>query len=115
MNAGQESLLDQMSRQLDEIEAEMRRIGYWSSSPPELLGKVRSYLEAPSFELWLQQVFLPRARDAILSRNLPRDSSVGVMAMRQYDYHSHVEQAQPLVQMLSGFDALIRQYSAASD
>jgi uncharacterized protein YqcC (DUF446 family) len=100
----------EMAATLDEIETEMRRIGYWHSDPPDLLarcvsGEIRSYLDAPSFELWLQCVFLPNARQMLRDDRLPPSSSVGVMAMRQYDYHSHVEEAQTLLQLLNRFDA----------
>src|SRR6478609_11831550 len=87
--------------QLAAIEAELKRIGWWSQNPPDLLGqikagKMRTYLDAPSFELWLQCVFLPNARRAASASELQTTSQVGVMAMRQYDYHSHVPEAQRL-------------------
>lgn len=95
---------------LDAVEAELRRIGWWSADPPPLReqfarGELRSFLDAPSFELWLQCVFLPNARAAVAADALPPSSSVGVMAMRQYDYHSHVPEAQDLLALLSRFDA----------
>ena len=102
---------------LDQVEAEMRRIGYWQNAvPPDWqakvdAGEVGSYLEAPTFELWLQTIFLPHAREASRTGNLPADSSVGVMAMRQYDYHSCVSEAHPLMNLLSEFDELIRQHA----
>ena len=92
--------------QLDLIEAEMRRIGYWSDNPPDVPAST-SFLEAPSFELWLQCVFLPNARERIKTGNLPERSQVGLMAMRQYDYHSSVPEAQTLVQLLHDFDRLV--------
>jgi uncharacterized protein YqcC (DUF446 family) len=100
--------------QLDAIEAEMKRIGYWSDDPPDLLaevesGKIKSYLDAPSFELWLQCTFLPRARAAANENALPTQSQVGQMAMRQYDYHSHVPNAQKLLELLCKFDELVEQ------
>jgi uncharacterized protein YqcC (DUF446 family) len=102
--------------QLDAIEAEMKRIGYWSDDPPDLIaeidsGKIKSYLDAPSFELWLQCVFLPRARAAANENTLPVQSQVSQMAMRQYDYHSHVPEAQQLLELLHAFDALIEKHA----
>lgn len=98
--------------QLDLIEAEMKRIGYWSADPPDLqaeirAGRLRTYLDAPTFELWLQGVFLPNARAAAQAENLPTRSQVGDMAMRQYDYHSYVPEAQHLLRLLFDFDALV--------
>lgn len=90
---------------LDEIETEMRKIGFWSDNPLEL--KVGNYLEAPSFELWLQCVFLPNARNAARTGEYPSGSQVGLMAMREYDYHSCVEEALNLVGLLHDFDKLV--------
>lgn len=95
---------------LDAVEAELRRIGWWADDPPPLRerharGELRSFLDAPSFELWLQCVFLPNARAAVAADALPPSSRVGVMAMRQYDYHSHVPEAQALLSLLARFDA----------
>jgi len=97
---------------LDAIEAEMKRIGYWVSDPPDLLaeidaGRIGSYLDAPSFELWLQAVFFPRAREAVSTGDFPQGSQVGEMARRQYDYQSHVPEAQDLLRLLREFDGLI--------
>ncbi|MGP9802482.1 YqcC family protein [Rheinheimera sp. NSM] len=90
---------------LDEIEAEMKRIGFWKESPPDV--RVGSYLEAPSFELWLQCVFMPNARKAAQAGEYPSSSQVGLMAMREYDYHSCVEEALNLVSLLHDFDKLV--------
>jgi uncharacterized protein YqcC (DUF446 family) len=94
---------------LDEVEAELRRLGWWADPPPPLReryasGELRSFLDAPSFELWLQCIFLPNAREAVANDALPGSSSVGVMAMRQYDYHSEVPEAFPLMRLLQRFD-----------
>lgn len=90
---------------LDEIEAEMKRIGFWSHTP-EMTGDA-SFLEAPSFELWLQCVFLPHAREAAGQGTYPERSQVGLMALRQYDYHSYIPEAQNLLKLLNEFDQLI--------
>lgn len=101
---------------LDGIEAEMKRIGFWDPDPPDLLekvitGEIQSYLDAPSFELWLQQIFLPNARDMIENDAVPETSEVGVMAMRQYDYHEVVPKAQGLMKLLYAFDERIGEYN----
>jgi len=99
-------------QKLDEIEAEMKRIGYWVATPPDWQtqskpNEIRSYLDAPSFELWLQTFFLPHARQAIHTNTVPADSQVGRIAMRQYDYHSVVAEAHRLMQLLNEFDDLV--------
>lgn len=65
----------------------MRRIGYWSENPPDLQaavekGEIQSYLDAPTFELWLQALFLPNAVKAVTNDDLSAESEVGVMAQR---------------------------------
>ncbi|MCP5326279.1 MAG: YqcC family protein [Oceanospirillaceae bacterium] len=90
---------------LDEIEAEMKKIGFWSDNPP--LINVDNYLKAHTFELWLQCVFLENAREATLTGKYPNASQVGIMAMREYDYHSCIEEALNLVKLLHGFDKLV--------
>lgn len=90
---------------LDNIEAELKSIGFWSSNPPDFM--VSNFTKAPSFELWLQCIFLPNARDAAKKGEYPQQSQVGLMAMRQYDYHSHVEEAQNLVSLLNQFDKIV--------
>lgn len=90
---------------LREIEAEMKSIGYWSDNPPSF--EAKNYLDAPSFELWLQCVFIPNVLKAAERHSYPSSSSVGQMAMKQYDYHSFVPEAQKLLQLLYEFDQLI--------
>lgn len=98
---------------LDEIEVEMKRIGYWSENPPADFvakverGELKSYLDAPTFELWLQVLLLPRARKAVLEDELPTSSMVGEMARRQYDYMSVDDNAATLLRLLQEFDALV--------
>jgi uncharacterized protein YqcC (DUF446 family) len=105
-----------LTQKLDQIEAEMKRIGYWKGSPPDLQanvahGEMHSYVDAPSFESWLQMVFIPNARRAIETDKLPADSQVGLMAMRQYDYHSSIPEAHGLMKLLSEFDDIVRRYN----
>ena len=107
--------LEKFSALIDSIEAEMKRIGYWNPRLSNLLGLANSgaldnYLEAPTFELWLQYILVPRARKAVSDRTLPAESNVGVMAVRQYDYHSHIPEAQQLLDLLCRFDAAIKEY-----
>jgi uncharacterized protein YqcC (DUF446 family) len=49
-------------QQLERIEAEMRRIGFWTDTPPQLEA-IESGQVFPTFEQWLQCVFLPKARE----------------------------------------------------
>lgn len=113
MNERHKQILESVGAKLDEIEREMKRIGFWTENPPDLLaeveaGRIQSYLDAPTFELWLQCVLLPRAREGVATDSLPTDSMVGAMAMRQYDYHSQSPEALGLMDLLYRFDDLIK-------
>ena len=90
---------------LEEIKREMKEIGFWNENPPKI--NVSNYTEAPSFELWLQCVFIPSAIKSATSGKYPEGSQVGLMAMREYDYHSNIEEAQNLLSLLQSFDKLV--------
>lgn len=94
-----------VSKQLDSIEVEMKEIGFWSENPPDF--KASNFTEAPSFELWLQCVFIPNARETVKKGRYPKESEVGLMGQRQYDYHSYIEEAQKLLGMLYDFDDIV--------
>ena len=102
---------------LDEIEAEMRRIGYWSDAP-ELqaaidAGKFRNFLDAPSFPLWLQGLFLPNARAAVLEGSLPVRSQAGEIVRRQYAREAGAPEARRLLDLIREFDELC--FKSSSD
>lgn len=108
LSADREAQLDAMLAQLDLVEAELERLGWWLEQPAPSSPRDPSKIYAGlPFEQWLQHEFLPQARSRIRDNNLPASSMVGVMAMRQYDYHSFVEEALPLVQLLHDFDKLV--------
>lgn len=90
---------------LEKIEFEMKKIGVWDELP--LKFSAENYLAAPSFELWLQCVFLPNARRAAQTGEYPSGSQVGLMAMREYGYHGCVEEAHNLIGLLHDFDELV--------
>lgn len=90
-------------QKLDEIEAEMKRIGFWDENPPSF-----QWSWDLTFELWLQLVYLPNARRAIKAGILQADSRpVGPMARKQYYENSTVPEAHGLTRLLQEFDDLI--------
>jgi uncharacterized protein YqcC (DUF446 family) len=103
-------------QKLDQIEKEMRNAGVWDNSlnVDELRESAakfaaeqgRSPVGSIPFEHWLQAVFLPNARRAAQIGNLPSSSQVSLMAMREYDYSTHVPEAQKLLRLLREFDGL---------
>jgi uncharacterized protein YqcC (DUF446 family) len=92
------------SAKLDQIESELRRLGFLAGEVGPARPVTSAYgLNDMPFEDWLAYVFLPRAREAVLSQRLPTSSNVGTMALRNLDTHPD---AQALVQLLCEFDAL---------
>ncbi|MBD3638476.1 MAG: hypothetical protein HUJ25_14080 [Crocinitomicaceae bacterium] len=87
----------------------MKQINFWDDSAKAI--EVEHYTKAPSFELWLQCVFIPNARKAVQTGEFPKKSQVGLMAFRQYDYHSPVPEAKNLMTLLYKFDKAVNQLS----
>ena len=88
------------------IEAEMRRIGMWSETPPtdEQMDFQEAFArDTMPFAGWLQFVFLPRVREAAEANEFPSSSSVGAYAVREWDGHPEAGQ---LITLLSEFDPL---------
>jgi uncharacterized protein YqcC (DUF446 family) len=90
------------------IEGDMRRIGYWSEIAPRGTDVTQLYAGV-SFEQWLQFVFLPSVVAAAHSGDFGQvpPYRVGLAALRQYDYHSVVEEAHPLMRLCRELENLI--------
>jgi uncharacterized protein YqcC (DUF446 family) len=90
-----------------EIEAEMKRIGYWSPDPlPEEAYDFREAfaMDTMAFSQWLQFILIPNVRQIIEEKGtFPAESMVGVQAVREFDGD---EDASHLVALLSDFDAI---------
>ena len=116
------SLPEQVIRKLRDIEAKMKRIGFWDANLDEAAARstatkfANEHGKSPvgnmNFKHWLQAVFIPNARTAAESNSLPESSNVAAMAMREYDYHSHSPEAEELLTLLSEFDQLFRHRAA---
>jgi uncharacterized protein YqcC (DUF446 family) len=95
---------------LDEIEAEMKRIGYWSDAlemqGEACAGRFGSCLDAPSFKIWVQTLFLPNARAVALEGNLPARSQAGEIVRRQYADDASAPEARRLRALIHEFDEL---------
>ena len=94
-----------LSKKLDRIEAELRRLGFLVGEvgPPRAVTSAFGLQDMP-FEYWLSHVFLPRAREAVALQRLPESSSVAVMAVRNLDGHPDTD---TLIGLLGEFDRMI--------
>jgi len=98
----------EVSRYLEQIEAEMRRIGMWQAEPPrpEQLKFTKAFeMDTMAFSQWLQFIFLPRVSEAVAANRFPKGSSVGGQAVREFDGQPEAEH---LLTLLSEFDALFQ-------
>ena len=73
----------------DEIEAELKRLRQWMPDPPseeEVVAGGAFGMNAVPFVTWLQVVFVKRLREVAAGEmQLPASSSVGTMAVREFD------------------------------
>ena len=93
---------------MDELEAELRRLGRWSDTPPEpaAFESRRAFFgDTMAFETWLQFVLIPTVRRICAEEGaLPSQSDVGAYAVRSFDGD---DGAGHLTTLLSEFDRLI--------
>jgi uncharacterized protein YqcC (DUF446 family) len=98
-----------VEQQLDIVEAEMKRIGWWRKEPlpPEMYQFTQAFaMDTMPYVYWLQFIFIPRVRSIIAERGqFPDGSSVGGQAIREFD---GLDEADELVSSLCEFDALFR-------
>ena len=94
--------------QIDALEAEMKRIGWWEAQPPppeKMQFRQAFGMDTLAFSQWLQWVFLPAARSMLAGeRPLPPSSMVGVHAVRELDGD---DAAQSVVSILIRIDAAV--------
>jgi len=90
---------------LDAIEFELRRLGYLHCpNQPAIVVSSAFGHDQMAFEQWLGSIFLPRARTAVATGELPASSQVAVAAYRNFD---GVEEANGLIELLGKFDTAI--------
>lgn len=99
-----------VEQRIGEIEAEIKRIGWWREEPlpPEMYQFTQAFaMDTMPYVYWLQFIFIPRVRSVVEERGqFPPASSVGGQAIREFDGQ---DEAEPLVTLLCEFDALFRQ------
>ena len=92
---------------VEEIKAEMHRIGYWDiqEPAPEAYENMGAFgMNTMAFAQWLRYVFVPRIEGLLESDGpWPYNSSVGVHAVREFD---GVYEAADLASLLCQFDGL---------
>ena len=96
-----------VAAKLDEIEAELRHIGWWEIErpPPEAFeSRTAFFMDTMAYAQWLRYVFVPNVRRIVAGRgDFPDESWVGAQAVREFDGDPH---AIRLTTLLSEFDDL---------
>jgi uncharacterized protein YqcC (DUF446 family) len=99
-----------VARKVDEIEAEMRRIGDWQSEPPppEAFRDMGAFgHQTMAFEQWLQWVFLPRVREIVAERgDFPGASQVSQQAYKEWRMWGEKPDSERLLELLQEFDGM---------
>jgi uncharacterized protein YqcC (DUF446 family) len=86
---GAPARLAALAPEVDALEAELRRLGWWQAEPPppdKMQFRLPFGMDTLAFSQWLQFVFVPAARSMLSGeRPLPPSSAVGVHAVREFD------------------------------
>ncbi|MGC9458035.1 MAG: YqcC family protein [Halothiobacillaceae bacterium] len=93
---------------LDEIEAAMKTVGFWSSEPPEpeaLASMMPFCHDTLFFHEWLQWVFLPRMRALLESDERP-PMVAHIHPMAEHSFAERPEDTAGLEAAIARFDAL---------
>jgi uncharacterized protein YqcC (DUF446 family) len=100
-------LIENVKRIITEIEAEMKRTGFWSAEP--LPAEAYQFHQAfaadtMAFPQWLQFIFIPNVHRVLEAKGmLASGSMVGTRAVKEFDGYTNVTQ---LVRLLNEFDQL---------
>ena len=96
---------DAVSRIADEIEAELRLLGWWDLPEPPPAFDAAFGADVMTFPQWIRFVLLSRIRQIVAEvGEFPASSSVGTQATRELDGD---ERAQRLGSLLSKLDGVV--------
>ncbi|MFN2588741.1 MAG: YqcC family protein [Actinomycetota bacterium] len=94
----------------DSIEAELKRLNMWMTDPPSeehVLAGGAFGQGTVAFVTWLQVVFVRRLREVAAGEmEMPASSSVGAMAVREFD--GEVQDMEPLMGLIHEVDRLAK-------
>jgi hypothetical protein len=94
---------------LDEIEAEMKRLGIWRGAENYKL------ISSPLFDRWLQRSFFPHIRAQIGRDELPSKEQVALLALPHRDSrYPKLATAAHLRDLISQFERLVESRASAS-
>ena len=97
-----------LTRMLDDIEAELRLIGYWSGQPPDehaFASSMPFFADRMRFEEWLQWVLVARFR-ALIDSALPLPERCQIAPMAEEALKLADQDISRLLALLHELDAL---------
>ena len=110
LKPGAAARLAALAPHIDDLEAELRRIGRWQATPPppERMNFTQAFgMDTLAFTEWLQWVFVPAARSMLAGeRPLPESSMVGVHSWREFDGD---DEARMLCSILTRVDTAVNE------
>ncbi|MCH8536168.1 MAG: YqcC family protein [Alkalimonas sp.] len=98
---------DSVSWVLQEMTAELKALGMWSTEPPsaEAMASTAPFCcDTMAFEQWLQFVLIPRMQ-ALLDGGHPLPADVSILPMAEYALANHPEDVRILLFIIGRFDA----------
>lgn len=94
---------ERLAAKADEIEAELRRMGWWDLPEPDMNFKQAFGMDTMAFGQWVRFVLVPRIREMVAGGSPPPASSmVGVQAAREFDGQPEAERLSSLLSELDG-------------
>lgn len=104
----------QLSSTLQQLEAELRRLGWWEEAPPgpQALASTQPFhADTLAFQQWLQWIFIPRIRELIASEGrLP--GRCEITPMGEVAWREKSDEVEKLLSLLRSLD---RQLSPPTD
>jgi uncharacterized protein YqcC (DUF446 family) len=95
------SVHERLASKADEIEAELRLLGWWSAPKPDMNFTKAFGMDTMAFGQWLTFVLVPRIREMVATKGTPpRGSMVAVQAVREFDGQPETDELQRLLREL---------------
>lgn len=96
----------QLDSTLQQLEKELRRLGWWQETPPEpaaLASTQPFHADTLAFEQWLQWIFIPRIRELVAGQGrLPGRCHIAPMG--EVAWRERLHEAAQLLELLRNLD-----------
>lgn len=102
-----DTMHDQLTDLLDNIENELQTLSLWDSQPPPSSAFESStpfFADKMAFQQWIQWVFIARFR-ALIEGNLPLPAQCGIAPMAEEAFKGNEQDVTRLLKFIRDFDA----------